>query len=190
VIDASASIELIQGPAHEHDPEEKPENHGLHPDPHIWNSLRNARIMVENIYQGLAAVDPGNRIYYRTNEKKYLRQLDSLDRAIERLLAGKTRRSFMVYHPAWTYLALDYNLTQIPVAALGKEPTARGIEALIEQARRSQTRVVFASPQFSTKSAEVIAREIDGRVIMIDPLARDYLENMKRIAQTLAQTME
>ena len=53
----------------------------------------------------------------------------------------------MVYHPAWGYFARRYDLEQIPVEEEGKEPTAKGIQHLIDQAKRHNTKVVFASPQ-------------------------------------------
>ncbi|MCK4756420.1 zinc ABC transporter substrate-binding protein, partial [candidate division WOR-3 bacterium] len=97
---------------------------------------------------------------------------------------------FMVYHPSWAYFARDYNLEQIPIEKGGKEPTARSIQFLIEQARIQNIRVIFASPQFNTESAEVIAREIKGQVVLIDPLQKDYITNMKKIARVLSEVME
>jgi len=46
--------------------------------------------------------------------------------------------------------------------------------------------VVFAQPNLSTRSAEAIAAEIGGQVVLIDPLAEDWLDNMYRVARALA----
>ena len=47
--------------------------------------------------------------------------------------------------------------------------------------------MIFASPQFSTKSAEVIAKEIGGEVILINSLEKNYLENMRKVAEAFAK---
>jgi zinc transport system substrate-binding protein len=177
-----SAVDSESGMDHAHDPGEL--------DPHIWVSPRNAKIMVENTCRGLIAVDPEHREYYTGRRDRYLEELTALDREIERLFAGKTQREFLVYHPAWGYLARDYGLEQVPVEAEGKEPTARGMKHLIDQARRLGIRTVFVSPQFNTKSAEMIAREIGGKVIHADPLAADYIENIRAVTAALAASME
>ena len=83
----------------------------------------------------------------------------------------------------------DYNLTQIPVEREGKEPTARGLMALIDQAKQLHMKVIFVSPQFSRKKAEVIAESIHGRIVFLDPLAKDYVDNLRNVALELARSM-
>ncbi len=159
-------------------------------DPHIWLSPHNAAIMVGNIYDALIKIDPDNQMFYNKNRKQYIKELDNLDNDIVRLLREKKGRNFMVFHPAWGYFASAYDLKQISVENQGKEPTAKGILHLIEQAKTNDIKVVFASPQFNTKSAEVIAKEIQGQVILIDPLEKEYITNLKKIASILDQAME
>lgn len=188
VVDVSYGIEFMNV-VYKHNHEQN-EHHYIGDDPHIWLSPKNAKIMVENIYNGFVSIDPDNKEYYSENKRSYLRELDELDLEIEILLADKINRRFMVYHPSWAYFARDYNLEQIPIEKGGKEPTARSIQFLIEQARIQNIRVIFASPQFNTESAEVIAREIKGQVVLIDPLQKDYITNMKKIARVLSEVME
>jgi ABC-type metal ion transport system, periplasmic component/surface adhesin len=159
-------------------------------DPHIWLSPRNAKIMVENICDGLIKVDPENEEYYTQNKNEYLTKLDGLDGDCESSLAGITNRSFMVFHPAWGYFARDYDLTQIPIEKEGKKPTAAGVAALIEQAKANNIKVVFVSPQFDVSSAKAIAEAIDGKVAFLNPLARDYINNMHMALGELVQGME
>jgi zinc transport system substrate-binding protein len=154
-------------------------------DPHIWMSPRNAQVMVQNIYEGLVQVDPDNRAYYQQNRDAYLQKLAELDRDIRNGLSRVTNRRFMVYHPAFGYFAREYNLTMLPLEEEGKEPTAAGLASLIEQAKEHDIKVIFAEPQFNPQSAEVIAEAIGGRVVFIDPLAKDYLRNLRRLLNEL-----
>jgi len=159
------------------------------PDPHIWLSPRNAKIMVENIYAGLVELDPANQQYYAQNKEEYLQELDRLDEDIVQSLSGVSNRKFLVYHPAWAYFARDYNLEQIPIEKEGKEPTPQGIANLVEQAKENGIKVIFASPEFNTASARVIANEIGGEVVLIDPLGENYLENMRQAGEALAEAL-
>ena len=76
-----------------------------------------------------------------------------------------------------------YGLEQISIEIEGKDPKPAQLKALIEQAVKEEIRVIFVQPQFSTKSAELIAREIGGRVAFADPLAEDWMENLINVAE-------
>ncbi len=161
-------------------------------DPHIWLSPKNAKIIVENICKGLVQIDPANSTYYEQNKEAYLRELDALDKEISQILSKTSKTSahkFIVYHPAWSYFARDYGLEQISVEEGGKEPTPERIASIIEEAKRNNITKIFASPQFKDK-AEVIAKEIGGEVVEINPLAENYIENMRKFAEELAEKGE
>ncbi|MDO9036175.1 MAG: zinc ABC transporter substrate-binding protein [Methanoregula sp.] len=188
VVDSSTGIQLIYG-HHEHDEADAvPGTHkntseeGAGSDPHIWLSPKNAKVMVENTYQGLALADPLHKAEYRANTDSYLRDLDKLDADISHEISQKQIHTIMVYHPAWSYFARDYGLLQIPIETDGKDPTPKGLENLIRQAKAGNITVIFASPEYSTKSADVIAKEIGGSVALVSPLEEDYLGNIRKVS--------
>jgi zinc transport system substrate-binding protein len=186
VVDCSEGIELIEMEEHEHEED----NHLGGNDPHIWLSPRNAKIMVENICDGLIQIDPQNREYYIQNKNEYLAKLDKLDTDISGNLTGITNRWFIVFHPAWGYFATAYNLTQLAIEIEGKTPSPKDVTNVVQEAEEHNIKVVFASPQFDVKSAQTIAELIGGRVALIDPLARDYINNMYQVLSELVQGME
>ena len=188
VVDCSKGAELQETEA-EGEHEKEHENHSRM-DPHIWMSPLNARIMVRNICDGLIEVDPENKRYYEQNRDDYLQQLTEIDRKMRDGLAEVKNRRFMVYHPAFGYFASEYNLEMITIEEEGKEPTAASLVRLIEQAKAHDIRVIFAEPQFNPKSAEVIAEAIGGRVVLIDPLAKDYIDNLQLILSEMLPVME
>lgn len=154
-------------------------------DPHIWLSVKNAEVMVQNICEGLIEVDAEYAEYYRANCNRYLDELNHLDEELSRLLRPLEGKPFIVFHPAFGYFARDYGLIQVAVEQRGSEPDAQYIVRLVDAARDNNIKVVFVAPQVSTRSAEVIAREINGTVVVIDPLAKDYISNMKTIAEAM-----
>ncbi len=169
IIDTSEGINLIQG------------------DPHIWLSPRSAMVQVENIYKGLVAMDPENSECYYRNKEQYINDLEVLDTDITESLSGFDGRNFMVFHPSWGYFSRDYDLTMIAVEIEGKEPSAGDMARLVETAKENNIKIIFVQPQFSTKSAEVIAKEIGGSVVAVDPLPQDYITNLRIVSNTFAQ---
>jgi zinc transport system substrate-binding protein len=95
----------------------------------------------------------------------------------------------MVFHPSWGYFGDDFALEMIPIEVGGQEPSAAELAALVTQAEREGIRVIFAQPEFSTSQAETIAQEIGGEVLLISPLAEDWLENLRQVADTFAQVL-
>ncbi|MBN1152919.1 MAG: zinc ABC transporter substrate-binding protein, partial [Dehalococcoidia bacterium] len=188
VVDCSRGIELIDqvDTGDEGHDEEEYSHPGA--DPHIWLSVRNAKVMVENICDGLVQIDPAGEDYYRENCAAYVEQLTMLDVELTELMRPLAGKEFIVFHPSFGYFARDYNLTQTAVEQGGSEPDAQYLVRLIEKAREAGIRFVFVSPQVSARSAEVIASEIGGEVVVIDPLAKDYIPNMRAIAEAVRQS--
>jgi zinc transport system substrate-binding protein len=182
VVDCSQGINLLQQTGDDEEEE------GM--DPHIWMSPLNVKVMVENICDGLVEIDPENKAYYEANRDAYLQKLTQLDQEIKEGLSGVTNRVFMVYHPAFGYFAKEYDLTMLSIEKEGKEPTAAGLARLIDQAKEHNIKVIFASPQFNPQSAKVIAGQIGGKVILIDPLAEDYIANMQRLLGEMVEAMK
>jgi len=198
VVDCSRGVKLIAisyesgEPVayNEYDENDKDRSNFKGIDPHIWLSPSNAKIMAENIYEGLVQIDPENQKYYERNLGSYLEELDRLDEEIARIFLEKENKVIMVFHPTWTYFALDYGIKQMPIEEEGKEPTAEGIKNLIDKARKYDIKVIFASPEFSTKSAEAVAREIGGSVVLISSLKKNYVENIREAEKAFAGAME
>ena len=155
-------------------------------DPHIWNSPVNAKVMVENICDGLVEADPGNGALYTKNRDDYLKELDVLDGYIRCTLDDFTNRYFITYHAAFAYFADEYGLTQLVVEHGGKEPTPQVIQECVDNAVRHDLDFVFVAPQFATDDCETIANEIGGQTAAMDPLPESYIANMGRIADALA----
>jgi len=151
-------------------------------DPHVWLSLRNARIMAGNTLDALILVDPAYEEMYRQNADRYIARIDDLDRNISvGLLRGKPGM-ILVTHEAWAYFARDYGLSIVSIEQQGKEPTAKDLEALIMLAKEHGVTVVFSEAQENRREAQAIADEIGASVMVVDPLAPDYLGNMERVA--------
>lgn len=171
VVDSSQSIEMI-----EH-------------NPHIWLSPRLVKAQAETISAALVQLDPENQDYYLQQKQVFLKELDKLDQEITATLSGVKGKSFLVYHPAWGYFARDYGLQEVAIEEHGKEPGAREMSRIIDYAKKNQIKTIFDSSQHSTHSADAIAAELGARVVLLDPLAADYMDNMRKVAKTMAEEL-
>ncbi len=155
-------------------------------DPHIWLDPRRMRSAASNIEAELARLDPDGAPQYRQNLTDLLSDMDRLDSEINQLMAGLEGRRFLVFHPAWSHFACEYGLLQMAIEAEGKEPGPAQLVATIEEARDEGIRVVFVQKGFSDRSAKVIAAELGAQVESLDPLARDWLDNLRYSAGQIA----
>jgi zinc transport system substrate-binding protein len=159
-------------------------------DPHIWLSLRNAEQQVKNICDGLVKLDPAGQDAYLRNRDSYLFRLKELDQEFNQTFAEAKRRIFIVHHPAWTYFARDFTLEQVPLMEGEKEPGPRHLQEVIELGRKNNITAVFVEPEFNPKTAEVIAREMNASIVYLDPLAGNYLVNMRAAGKKIAESLE
>jgi zinc transport system substrate-binding protein len=97
------------------------------------------------------------------------------------------RSTFLIYHPALTYLARDYNLTQVAIENEGKEPSAKHLARIIEQARTEGVRNVFYQSEFPASSVEVICSDINAKAMEINPLDEDIFANIRNIVTLITE---
>jgi len=155
-------------------------------DPHTWSSPKSARLIVQNMYEALIAVDPANKNRYTANLQHLLEQIDSIDNKITQLLHNSTQKAFIIYHPALTYFARDYGLKQYGIEADGKEPSPEQLKTLMDTAKEKGIKTVFVQQEFDRKNAELVAKETGCRLIVINPLSYDWGTEMLHIAQALS----
>lgn len=176
--------------AHGHDDLEpghgKRADHQERLDPHIWLSPPLVMQQARSILTALQATDPVHRTDYETNYRAFILDLVDLDADLRASFDGLRGTSFMVFHPSWGTFADTYGLNQVSIEIEGKGPKPAQLGQLIEHARNNRIKVVFVQPQFSSKSAEQIAKAIDGRVVVVDPLAQNWKANLHQVAEEFA----
>lgn len=182
--DLSEGVNLIRETScHTHSDHEHAHSHdGV--EPHIWNSTQNARIIASNIYHAVSKIDQPNAAYYK-HRLDSLNQLISETDAEVRKYLDNADKTFLIYHPALTYFARDYGLTQMSIEESGKEPSPSQLQQLIKTCKNNQTRVIFVQKEFDMHNAQMIANEIGVKVIPINPLNYHWQKEMLQIAKAL-----
>ncbi len=160
-------------------------------NPHIWLNPINVKQIAKNTYQALSQLDSNNTEYYKKNLDNYLIELDNLDKNITQILKDVPKgSSVMVFHPAWGYFLNQYHLKEIPIEIEGKSPKPRELIKIIKKAKSEHIRAIFTQPEFSDKSAKIIAKELNIKVIKVSPLAKDYEKNLLKLANAIAVVSE
>ena len=182
-----------KGAPHKHDEKTKHAQgdnaHGAL-DPHVWVSPPEVKIISRNILEALLEIDPGHSVIYKSNHEGFVKEIEALDKDLKSIFLDKRGLKFMVYHPAWGYFARAYGLNQVPVELEGKEPKPEQLRALITQSKKEGIKIIFVQPQFSTKSAETIAKAIGGQVIFADPLREDWEQNLRDQAEKFKDALQ
>lgn len=181
VVDLAEKADQVY-PAREMEPGQK--------DPHRWLSPKRVVVMVNCIADELAEADPEHAELYHKNAKAYQDQLEQLDSEITASLSSVSGKSFIVYHPAMGYFADDYGLTMIALEEEGKEATAQTIQGVIDRAKKENIKVIFYQAEMDSKQARTIAQELGGKAELIAPLAPDYVDNLRKTAQTFAEVVK
>ena len=172
--------------SHESDSHKSHESHSRK-DPHIWLDPILVKTLAKNITNTLSKLYPQNAKFYAKNLADFETELDSLHTQISSILSQSKHKKFIIYHPSLSYFALRYNLTQIPVEILGKEPKAKDLQALITLAKKEQIRTIFVQAGFAQKSDKTRAKELGANVAQINHLSDEWDKQMLHIAQKIAE---
>lgn len=175
----------------DHDDHDHEEHGHHHPslDPHIWVDPISAKTIAKNMTDELVKKYPQNSDLYKANLKKFEEKCDKLDAFIKDSLKDIKSREFIVYHPSWGYYAKQYNLKQIPVEVEGKEPKMKDLAELIEEAKEHHVKVIFVQPNFSQKSAKLVAEATNSKVISINHLSADWENELRKTTEAFKESL-
>lgn len=177
-----ASLGHDHGHDHDHD-------HAGMPDPHTWTDPRLAARMAATIADTLARLDPAGAADYRARSEALQQELLELHEEIAARLAPVRGQAFIVFHPSWGHFADAYGLQQLPIEIGGREPGPRGLAELIRLGRETEARAVFVQRQFSQRSARAVAEALGAKVVEADPLALDYIDNLRAVSIRVAEAL-
>jgi zinc transport system substrate-binding protein len=168
-------------------------------DPHVWLDPVLAQTLAHNIAGELVKLAPEHRVEIEAREAAFLGDLQKLDRDYSNACAQLPIRRVVTFHGAFGYLFSRYHLEMAGVIEEfpGNEPSAEYLRQLVDLMRKLKVKVIFAEPQLPDRPAQVIAREIGGRVERLDPCETilpdappmTYLERQRKNLETLRSAL-
>jgi zinc transport system substrate-binding protein len=180
VIDLRQGLSLMDG--HEHD-----DGHICSADTHIWMSPKMMVVQVELMAKSLEKVFPELASSIQDNKGKLVEKLNALDSEIHAILDSHKGEVIYVSHPAYGYFCREYGLHQESIEFEGKDPSPKHLYNLIEEAKEDKVRTIFTQKQYSTKAAELVAKEVHAKISLLDPYSEHYFTSMMQIAKSFAE---
>lgn len=181
IVDCSAGIPIIID-------DHKHEGHSHEgTDPHTWSSPSTALIISKNMYNSIVKLDSKHADYYLDRYKNLEKVILATDSTIRSYLSEASTKSFIIYHPALSYFADQYGLTQYSIEVDGKTPSPQQMSHLIEHAKKDNVKVVFVQEEYDQKNADPIAKELGAEIVSINPLSYSWNEELIKIAKAIAQ---
>jgi len=185
IVDLSRGIDLI------HEEEEDPGDHHDHShggiDPHIWMSVINAKIIARNVYNELIQLFPAEEEKMKNKLSEFNDELDTLQDSVAKHMKDLEQRNFLIYHPALSYFARDYDLHQYPIEIEGKTPSPAHLKRLTDLSQEKNISAIFVQSQFDIRNAEVLADEIDAEIVQFNPLDEEWKKQMLYIVERFKQ---
>ena len=172
-------------------------HHGKHPfppmpghfpemhDPHVWLDPMNLVVMTDNTVAELSAADPDNAAFYRENGEALKAEIKKVNDEVSAQLKDVAGKSFVVHHPAFGYFADRFGLKQIPLEVEGKEPGAVDMAKVVDFIKKNNAKAVFMQAQIPDSVIKSVAEETKVRVITLDPLKENVLENIRETAKEI-----
>ncbi|HPU45583.1 MAG TPA: metal ABC transporter substrate-binding protein [Thermoclostridium sp.] len=176
------------------------DEHTGEPNPHVWVSISNAILQVENIREALKKSDPAHKEQYERNAGEFREKLQALRDRMHDELKDIGSRDIVTFHEAFPYFAREFglNIAAVIEREPGTEPTAVELQETIETINALGVKAIFAEPQYSARAAETIASETGAKVYLLDPLVTgpkdadpdSYIETMEKNLQTLIEALK
>ena len=158
-------------------------------DRHTWLGSAQAKILAAHIRDALSGIDPPNAARYAQNYAELERDIDSEFARLREELAPLRGRRVFVYHPSFGYFLDEFGIIQEAVEAGGKEPGPRELKSLIARAKEERAAAVFVQAQFPVNAAKTVAAATGAELVSLDPLARDWLANIRLMGEALKRAV-
>ena len=190
IVDGTEGVQFRILEEHEDDEKHFPgtEYFSYEIDRHTWLGREPAKILAAHIRDTLSIVDSANEEYYRQQCETLVRLIDDEFDKLKVDLAPLYGKRVFVYHPSFGYFLDEFNIFQEAVETGGKEPTPRGLYKLIGRLKKENAAAVFVQAQFPVNAAKTLASAVGAELIALDPLAQDWLGNIRLMGETLKMT--
>jgi zinc transport system substrate-binding protein len=186
MVNCSEGINPIEGSKDEHEEAGNAHAHSETYDPHLWLAPAESKIIALNTLKALKTAFPEHTREFETNYTRFSTKIDSLTLVISQKLSNLNNRNILIFHPALAYYARQFNLKQVALEMDGKEPSPRHMKEIVDLAHAQNIHVIFIQKEFDVAFARQLASEINGQVVVIDPLDYNWESQLMDITKKIA----
>ena len=162
---------------------------------HIWTSISNYMVQVEEIAKGLIETNPENSDIYRKNKETYITKLQELQAKYNTELVNIKGKKVICLNEALTYLAKEVELEVTSVETDHEESSisAEKMKDLINEIKQDNITAIFIGDEDNIKSAETISKETGAKIYRLKSGLTgsgdvgDYIKMMEENLEQLKQ---
>ena len=191
--DINKGLEMIESVCIHHGDEEEEDEHHEHehalPDPHTWTSPSYLGMQAITVSEALTKLAPNQKDAFNANLVSVLEKIQQVERQVAATLKPHKGKDFYVFHPAFGYFSREYGLNEKAIEVGGKQPTARQLLEIIQEAGADKAKAIFIEPQFESTAAREVAKQIGAKIVMVDPLQEDILGTLTEFSKNLAEVL-
>ena len=184
IVNCSEGITPIAGSENKEEGHQHASNEAF--DPHIWLAPSEVKIIAGNTLNALETGFPQHSNIFKANYIRFTARIDSITRLIDQKLATLKNRNILIFHPALAYYAREFRLSQMALEFNGKEPSPRHMKEIIDLAHEQNIHIIFIQKEFDPSFAQQLSREIDGKVVIVDPLDYNWEKQILDITEKIA----
>jgi len=196
-LDASANVKILEIPTGQI----TRAMGDVHPsgNPHYWLEPDNGRRIAQAIRDKLSELAPASKAYFAQRYTDFDKRLSDAQKRWEAAMAPYKGTKIVTYHRSWPNFMEHFGLDVIGYVEPkpGVPPSPTHTLELIAEMKRQGSKVIVVEPYFDLKTAQSIATQLDGKVLVLAPSAggvkeaADYLGlfeyNINLLASTLKQ---
>jgi zinc/manganese transport system substrate-binding protein len=194
-ISASTGVKLLEIPTSFD--RSKGDVHSLG-NPHFLLDPLSVKLVVAQMADHFAQVDPKSADLYKANLKKFNDALDAKYAEWQKQLAPFKGAKLVTYHKDFVYLAERFNLNVVDnlEPKPGIAPSPAHLAKVIGEMKANNVHVILVQPFQNRKTAETVARQTDAIVLDMpqqpgaDKGVITYFQLMDHIVQTLANAFQ
>ena len=195
-LDASANVKILEIPTGQI----TRAMGDVHPsgNPHYWLEPDNGRRMAQAIRDKLSELAPANKAYFAQRYSDFDKRLSEAQKRWEATMAPYKGTKIVTYHRSWPNFMEHFGLDVIGYVEPkpGVPPSPTHTLELIAEMKRQGSKVIVVEPYFDLKTAQSIATQLDGKVLVLAPSvggvkeATDYLGLFEFDINLLASTLK
>ena len=145
-------------------------SNGIEENAHIWTSIDNYILQVQNIAEELKTADAKNAEVYTQNVQKYVDELNKLNEEYKSKLAKLNGEKAICLNEAFEYMGQELGMEMITIKTDHEESTisAGMLKSVINKVKEDDIKIIIIDKNDSKTNAETIANETGAKILELN----------------------
>lgn len=145
-------------------------SNGIEENAHIWTSIDNYILQVQNIAEELKTADAKNAEVYTQNAQKYVDELNKLNEEYKSKLAKLNGEKAICLNEAFEYMGQELGMEMITIKTDHEESTisAGMLKSVINKVKEDDIKIIIIDKNDSKTNAETIANETGAKILELN----------------------